>query len=100
MDGILVGTDRNLEERLRAQRQLAFGSCRRIHVSGVELGNALCFVGGGDIDRVYDRRACATSRREGLVCGRVVARRIVGDGVSLANKRAHEFEVGGGLNHR
>ena len=62
VDGIGVSASRGLEERLHAGCQLTFGCRRRIHVGGVELCDALRFVGGGDIDGVDGRRALATSR--------------------------------------
>ena len=64
VDGILMGAGCSLEERLHAKRQLVFGVCRRVHVNGVELGDALCFVSGGNVDGVNYRRASATSLRE------------------------------------
>ena len=100
MDGIGVSVSRGLEERLRAGCQLTFGCRHRIHVGGVELCDALRFVGGGDIDGVNGRRALATSRQEGLVRGHADAHCFVGNDASLVDKLAHEFEVGGGLSYR
>ncbi len=65
---------------MRAERQLILGGRRRIHIGGVELRDALRFVGSGDIDVVDGRRAYAASRREGLVRDRAVAHRLIGDG--------------------
>ena len=100
VDSIGVGASRGFEERLRAGCQLTFGCRRRIHVGGVELCNALRFVGSGNIDGVDGRRALAASRREGLVRGHAGACRFVGNDASLVDELAHEFKVGGGLSYR